>query len=172
MFLPFPAVTAYVFALLNLWDFLFALLIVFFFFNLGPHYKRFHLGPKAYQFIFYCLSLKLCFEVRVCFLKIRIWNTVRSHCFFSGNTDGETKVWQRDLYNYVLKNKAKLGLHCCMNIWKSMEHSTCISSWMLACCQSSLPCVILQLWATWIRRLAFLIQSSGFCHHINTCLQN
>lgn len=31
MFLPFPAVTAYVFALLNSWDFLFALLIVFFF---------------------------------------------------------------------------------------------------------------------------------------------
>lgn len=66
-----------------------------FFFNLGPHYKRFHLGPKAYQFIFYCLSLKLCFEVQLCSLKIIIWNNMRSHCFFSsGNIDGETKDWQ------------------------------------------------------------------------------
>lgn len=172
MFLPFPAVTAYVFALLNLWDFLFALLTVFFFFNLAPHYKRFHLGPKAYQFIFYCLSLKLCSEVQLCFLKITIWNSMSSHCCCSGNTDGEPGTGKGIFTSYVLKNKTKLGLHCCMNMWKSMEHSTCISSRMLACCPGFITMCDTPV-VSYLGTAASLSDPvSGFCHQINTCLQN
>lgn len=133
MFLPFPAVTAYVFALLNLWDFLFALLIVFFLtwdlitrdFIWDQRLINLFFTVYLWNYVSKCnyVSWKLQFEIT--------WEVIAASL---GMQMGKPRTGKGIFTSYILKNNTKLGLHCCMNIWKSMKHSTCISSRMLACC--------------------------------------
>lgn len=69
------------------------------------------------------VSWKLQFEIT--------WEVIAASL---GMQMGKPRTGKGIFTSYVLKNNTKLGLHCCMNMWKSMKHSTCISSGMLACC--------------------------------------